>query len=204
MQKSDVQDQIIDAAEKRFSDYGFKKTIMAEIAADCPMSVGNLYRFFKNKESMAAALVNRCLEDKIQQGVDAAANEQGCLNQLNAFLLARLAYAHAHIKDHRHLHELVMIVHKNHADILECMEKKTTAIMAEFLDQGQLSGEFKKVDSERTAYLLHHSLMRYNYPLSLKNNSLTMLQKDLSDFLEMVYTGLRPCDTFVPLKLLKK
>ncbi|GAV21360.1 bacterial regulatory proteins, TetR family [Mariprofundus micogutta] len=38
-------ERIVAAARQRFSHYGYGKTTMAEIASDCQMSVGNLYRF---------------------------------------------------------------------------------------------------------------------------------------------------------------
>ena len=41
-----IRGQIVAAAKKRFSHFGYAKTTMAEVAADCDMSPGNLYRFF--------------------------------------------------------------------------------------------------------------------------------------------------------------
>ena len=35
------------AAKKRFTHFGYGKTTMAEVAADCDMSPGNLYRFLR-------------------------------------------------------------------------------------------------------------------------------------------------------------
>jgi len=40
-EKNSVRDQIIDAAKKRFSHFGYAKTTMAEVAADCAMSPRN-------------------------------------------------------------------------------------------------------------------------------------------------------------------
>jgi len=48
-EKNTVRCQIVEAAKKRFSHFGYAKTTMAEVAADCSMSPGNLYRFFPGK-----------------------------------------------------------------------------------------------------------------------------------------------------------
>jgi AcrR family transcriptional regulator len=42
-----TREKIIVAARERFSHYGYPKTTIAELAEDCAMSPGNIYRFFK-------------------------------------------------------------------------------------------------------------------------------------------------------------
>jgi AcrR family transcriptional regulator len=50
----------------RFGRYGFGKTTMAEIAKDCDMSAGNLYRYFDNKKEIAAGCAQRCMQQKLE------------------------------------------------------------------------------------------------------------------------------------------
>ena len=49
MTKSKTREQILDAAMNRIKHYGYGKTTMSEIAGDCGMSAGNIYRFFIKK-----------------------------------------------------------------------------------------------------------------------------------------------------------
>ena len=49
--------QILDAASRRFLHYGYGKTTMSEIAQDCNMSTGNLYRYFPSKLDIAEMFV---------------------------------------------------------------------------------------------------------------------------------------------------
>src|ERR1700685_121988 len=60
--KDSVHAQIIDAAAKRFSHFGYAKTTMAEIATDCEMSPGNLYRFFPGKLDIAESIATEDYE----------------------------------------------------------------------------------------------------------------------------------------------
>ena len=55
-EKSSIKEQIVEAAKKRFSHFGYAKTTMAEVATDCRMSPGNLYRFFPGKLDIAEAI----------------------------------------------------------------------------------------------------------------------------------------------------
>ena len=55
-EKDTVRECIVEAAKKRFSHFGYAKTTMAEVASDCAMSPGNLYRFFPGKLDIAEAI----------------------------------------------------------------------------------------------------------------------------------------------------
>ena len=56
-----VRRRILDAAEARFRVFGYRKTTMAEIAEDVDMSAANLYRYFEDKQDIAAACAGRCM-----------------------------------------------------------------------------------------------------------------------------------------------
>ena len=53
----EIATQILDAASRRFLHYGYGKTTMSEIAKDCNMSTGNLYRYFPSKLDIAEMFV---------------------------------------------------------------------------------------------------------------------------------------------------
>ncbi len=52
----------MEAAKKRFSHFGYAKTTMAEVASDCSMSPGNLYRFFPGKLDIAESIATEDYE----------------------------------------------------------------------------------------------------------------------------------------------
>lgn len=187
---SEVASQILDVAERRFADYGYNKTTMAEIAADCDMSVGNLYRHYDSKSAIAAASMSRFLDLKLQQGIDAAAKKFRTCEKMSAFLLARLRLSYARAVDSRHLHELVQAIDSHHSQLLFQQEQKVIDAMAAILEAGIAAAEVAPLDAQRTAYLLHQSLLRYNHPLSLKRNPLEQLEADLLDTLTLFYTGI--------------
>jgi AcrR family transcriptional regulator len=55
--KDEVRDQIFDAALKKFAEKGFKRTTMADIAKEAGLSVGNLYRYYKNKDHIFRSVI---------------------------------------------------------------------------------------------------------------------------------------------------
>jgi len=188
----DVQTQILDAADRRFADYGYNKTTMAEIADDCAMSVGNLYRHFKNKESIAVASMQRQLQAKLDAGVAAAAADDDALNALSAFLLTRLRMGHAHFAGTRHLFDMMALVNSRHRDLLLAFEQKVIAALATIIKRGIIQGRFHSENQQQTAYDIHQATIRYNNPVNLKNNPLDLLESDLQRLISLLYHGLAP------------
>ncbi|MDX8412723.1 MAG: TetR/AcrR family transcriptional regulator [Mariprofundales bacterium] len=182
---------ILQAARRRFADYGPNKTSMAEIAADSDMSVGNLYRHFKNKEAIIVACMEQHLQQRLDAGIAAAASEPNALKALRAFLQRRLAIGHAHFVDTRHLFDLMMIINQRHLDILLIHENRVVTAIAALLDQGVTQHLFSCPDPQHAAYDIHQATMRYNHPMSLKNNPLDRLASDLNRLIDLFYQGLR-------------
>jgi AcrR family transcriptional regulator len=56
--------RIIDAAEKCFIESGFHAASISDIAAKAEMSPGLMYRYFKNKNAIVKASIERCLEEE--------------------------------------------------------------------------------------------------------------------------------------------
>jgi AcrR family transcriptional regulator len=54
-------DQILDAAAARFAVNGFQATGMADIIAASGLSAGAVYRYFRSKDELIAAIVDRVL-----------------------------------------------------------------------------------------------------------------------------------------------
>lgn len=71
--QSDRRAEILDAAGSCFARSGFHQTSMQEICAQAGMSPGNLYRYFRSKEAIIAAIAER---DRAQAAADFAAVDE--------------------------------------------------------------------------------------------------------------------------------
>ncbi len=59
LQPQDRKDRILDAAERCFARTGFHKATMQDVATECGMSPGNLYRYFASKDDVVAGMTER-------------------------------------------------------------------------------------------------------------------------------------------------
>jgi AcrR family transcriptional regulator len=55
--KEEVRQRIIKSARREFKKSGFEKASMRAIASAANMTVGNLYRYYKNKEDLYGAII---------------------------------------------------------------------------------------------------------------------------------------------------
>ncbi|MDO4378042.1 MAG: TetR/AcrR family transcriptional regulator [Erysipelotrichia bacterium] len=69
--KEETRKKIIEAAKDEFLKYGFDAASMRRIALKSNMTVGNLYRYFKNKEDINCQIVNEvvCMIDNLVKSI---------------------------------------------------------------------------------------------------------------------------------------
>lgn len=63
MLKVEIKDRILMEAKRIFLKLGYDNTTMREIADKCEISVGNIYRYFKNKDSILDELLGDFSKD---------------------------------------------------------------------------------------------------------------------------------------------
>lgn len=96
----DIKALILKKAIDRFVQYGFGKTTMVEIARDCGMSAGNLYRYFESKFDIGVGVAQGYIaqaEQILKDVMQRPGLKPG--RRLEAFVLEKLRFMHRHIID---------------------------------------------------------------------------------------------------------
>jgi len=183
-------EMIVAAAIKRFSHYGYGKTTMAELAADCDMSVGNLYRFYKNKEDIAVEGARSCMTDKALAGERAAADADTAIQALRRFCLARLRFLHRFVSETPHMYELVQLIAGKHKDVLQHFEDRASETIRAIIAAGIDHGEFRDCDAASAAAAIYNATSKYNMPLCM-DTPLPQLEAELGSLLDLIDAGLK-------------
>ena len=85
--KEEVRQRIIKSARREFKKCGFEKASMRSIASSANMTVGNLYRYYKNKEDLYGAIIGglfgeiKTLKDRRRYSQHPAQHSQGCFRE---------------------------------------------------------------------------------------------------------------------------
>ncbi|WP_421504581.1 TetR/AcrR family transcriptional regulator [Erwinia rhapontici] len=68
------QDEIIIAARRCFRQHGFHAASMAQLATEAQLSVGQIYRYFTNKDAIIQEIVKRIIDSRVQEMLATSSN----------------------------------------------------------------------------------------------------------------------------------
>jgi len=151
--KEDKSETILNAAQKRFSIYGVEKTSMREIADDVHMSKASLYYYFPDKESLYLRVIAReqseflmSIRKDIREIPDPA-------ESLRNYALKRLSYFRTLLNLGRlklvEIYGLKPVV----VSTLKRLSEEERKLIAQILDNGKQSGQFRIDDIHKTSLL---------------------------------------------------
>jgi AcrR family transcriptional regulator len=184
---------ILDKAFLRFRHFGFGKTTMAEIAEDCEMSAGNLYRYFESKKEIGAGCAQRCMQQKLDIVREIVRNHRLKPEQkLHAFTLEVLEYMHSQFSDQPALMELVDFISRERWDIVMQYMEQEKSLISEILSEGNRSGEFSIPDVLESSKCIQAALIKFIAPRYMDAFTLEELKKEAVGVTAILTKGLKP------------
>jgi len=182
---------IVEAAMLRIIRYGFGKTSMADIASDCDMSPGNLYRYFVNKMGIAEAVSQRAYE-AIFLHVRRASSTLGmtAAERLEAYCMSNLKSTYDMLAQDPHMVELAHMLNAKRPAL--DLEARATmrGVLADILDQGVTNGEFAITDVPAAALAVQAATFKFWYPQTHGPSSYDVLERELRGVLAILLKGL--------------
>jgi AcrR family transcriptional regulator len=194
MTKDSARDRIIEAAKKRFSHFGYGKTTMAEIATDCSMSPGNLYRFFPGKLDIAEAIASMDYETHLAHARKIAMTPgKSAPERLHDLLFAELRRTYQKLeKDPRALEMATQIGHER-PQFVNWMLQNERKILVELMEDAEKRGEMLPPgDREEIAEMIQSATMKFRYPQLWSKLTLPKLERELDGVLNLMFRGLCP------------
>jgi AcrR family transcriptional regulator len=188
----EIKSLILEKAVDRFVRYGFGKTTMVEIAKDCGMSAGNLYRYFESKFDIGVGVAQiyisnaeQILKDVLQRpGLKPA-------QRLEAFVLEKLKFMHSHIVEQPNVQDLVNYILEERWDLVEHHRDVQNTLMSEILSEGNRTGEFKVADVAQTANAIYAMTTKFRLPHFFKNVTLEELEQEAKNVVTLMIQGLK-------------
>ena len=190
--KADSRTTILRAAADRILHYGYNKTTMSEIAADCGMSAGNIYRFYPSKIDIAEAMTreyggdsHRLYEEIIR---DSGRSPSRKLRDLFAMRLERTFRT---FEKHPKLMELADIMARERPDYLAEERAQERILIEKILDEGCTSGDFAlPEDLTITADLVQCAMLKFRIPQLWTTEQLDALIPEMEGLLRLMLTGI--------------
>lgn len=194
-EKEDVRTQIVEAAKKRFSHFGYAKTTMAEVATDCAMSPGNLYRFFPGKLDIAEYIATQDFENHlVQLAILAEAPGKTARQRLHDLLFEELRRTYHKLESDPRAYEIALIISRERPEYANWMLANERKIIVKVLESGLKQGEFQSCGCpiETTAEMIQAAVMKFRYPQLWSKLTLPKLEQELEGVMQLIVDGLSP------------
>lgn len=190
--RDEIHERIIKAASALFARFGYGKTSMADIAGDCEMSPGNLYRYFDNKLDIAAQIVRRSFNRSLaeqrkvltRRGLSAA-------QRLRRYIVEEMEETYAQLEEYPTLVEQAREVRRKRPLLVHEFLASSRALLSEILRMGQASGEFDFEDTEATAEMIQAATLKFRYPQIHTRLTLEKLEREVNGVLDLIIAGIK-------------
>ena len=190
-EKDSVRCQIVEAAKKRFSHFGYAKTTMAEVAADCSMSPGNLYRFFPGKLDIAECIATEDYERHLESLRSLAlAPGKSARERLRDLLFAELRRTYHKLEKDPRAYEMATVIAHERPQYANWMLANERTIFIELFDDAERKDEFAISDKETTAEMIQAATMKFRYPQLWSKLTLPKLERELDGVFKLLVDGL--------------
>lgn len=189
--KNTTRGNILEAAKTRFLHYGYAKTTMAEIAADCKMSAGNLYRYFASKLDIAEAIAQESM-DEIGLKLREVLKKQGLMakQKLRDMLFLTMKLTYHSLESDKRIFEMAQVIMAERPEFANKQLAHERSMLAEILAAGNASNEFAVQDVVFTAEMIQSAAMKFRYPQLHSRLSYEKLQRELEGVLALILNGL--------------
>lgn len=191
-QTDQIKAEILVAAQARFRSFGYGKTTMAEIATDVNMSAANLYRYFHNKQDIAAECAGQCLAD--MQALLENVVQLPYLNatqRLHMFVQTALRYNFEMMHDVPRLNELIENITTNYPHLIHEKNEKTEHQIATILEQGVDDEDFQIEDIALSASAVAKATAMFSTPFFMQIYSIKEFEKMSINVVNLIITGLK-------------
>jgi len=167
----DVRNQIVAAATEHFSQYGYEKTTVSDLAKTIGFSKAYIYKFFESKQAIGEMICSNCLQEieaNVVAAVGAADRPPEKLRRLFRSIVEsslRLFF------QDRKLYEIAISAATDRWASAIAHEEFVRRLILDVLQQGRESGDFeRKTPIDETSAAIYLVMHPYINPLLLRHS----------------------------------
>jgi AcrR family transcriptional regulator len=161
----DTRGDILATAYRLFREIGYRKTTVADIAAELKMSPANVYRFFDSKKSINEGVAERLLGE-IADALEVEATRPGATApaRLRALLVTLAEMSEQRFLSNKRMYDMVEDGMAESWDVCERYIARCDSILIALVRDGCARGEFAVEDAEAGARCVHAAVVCYCHP----------------------------------------
>jgi len=168
----DIRDQIVAAANEHFSQYGYGKTTVSDLAKAIGFSKAYIYKFFDSKQAIGEAICSNCL-GQIVAAVEQAVNADAIspTERFRRLVKTVIATGVDLFFNDRKLYDIAAFSASEGWNSAQVYEAQIKRFIFDIVRQGREIGEFeRKTPLDETVESINLALRPFVNPLLLQHN----------------------------------
>jgi len=165
---------------------------MADLAVDCDMSPGNLYRYFPGKLDIAEEIAREA-SIRTAEELSRLLTQPGrsAAERLHEFLFQDLRETFRTLERDPKIVEMVQIITTERPQFHNEGLKREREVLRRIVELGNVSGEFSAADPDLVAEMIQAATMKFSYPQLFSRLPLERLERELEGVYQIIVAGLR-------------
>ena len=166
-----VREQIVEAAEKHFSRYGYEKTTVSDLAKAIGFSKAYVYKFFDSKQAIGEAICSKTLSAIVAAVEEAVAGATTSTEKLRRMFKVLTATSVSLFFNDRKLYDIAASSAAEGWPSARAYAERIKQILMEVVREGRETGEFeRKTPLDETVHAIYLVMHPYVNPLLLQHN----------------------------------
>ncbi|HWH87655.1 MAG TPA: TetR/AcrR family transcriptional regulator [Pseudomonas sp.] len=168
----DIRDQIVAAANEHFSQYGYAKTTVSDLAKAIGFSKAYIYKFFDSKQAIGEAICANCLA-QIVAAVELAINEENLTptERFRRLVKTVIATGVNLFFNDRKLYDIAAFAAGENWPSAQRYDAQIKRFITDIVREGREAGEFeRRTPLDETVESIHLALRPFVNPLMLQHN----------------------------------
>ena len=186
----DRRQEILDAASKSFSLFGYKPTTMDQVAKIANVGKGTIYTFFSNKEELLQEVVVSMIREMKTEMDTTIVPTLGFMENAHIALMRILQFRARHLLFAKLLEEEKELRTPAVKNMLHQIENEIVSYVAGRIQVGIDKGEINDCHPENVAYLLLKSYMAFVVDWQVTHEEELSEEAILNLFKQTIFRGL--------------
>jgi len=166
-----VREQIVEAAGEHFSQYGYEKTTVSDLAKAIGFSKAYVYKFFDSKQAIGEAICSKTLTTIVEAVEDAVAGAPTPTEQFRRMFKTLVSTGVGLFFNDRKLYDIAAHSAGEGWPSARTYARRIREILTDVVRQGREAGEFeRKTPLDETVHAVFLVMQPYVNPLLLQYN----------------------------------
>lgn len=187
----DRRQEILDAATKSFSLFGYKATTMEQVAKIANVGKGTIYTFFANKELLLQEVVVSLIREMKVETDRIVDPSFSFIKNAHLALMKMLQFRERHVLFAKLVEEEKELRTPAVKQMIQVIENEIVSYIAERIQIGIDKGEINECDPLLVAYLLFKSYIAFVVDWQQTHEKPMSEEQILSIFKQTIFNGLK-------------